>query len=152
MPVKTLSVAAIRNGTVIDHIAPGQALKIIRLLKLAHHRKVVTVGLNLPSQEWIKDLIKVEDWELPLDEANRVAILAPHATINIIREYEVSQKYQVEIPSFVIGVVPCINPHCVSNHEHMLSYLNVEQWKKIISLQCRYCRKTFSYQDSQHQG
>ncbi len=152
MTQKTLSVNAIKNGTVIDHIAAGQALKIIRLLKMTHHHKIATLGLNLPSETLqYKDLIKVEDWELTQDEANRVAILAPNATINIIRDYEVVKKFKVQIPSFIVNVISCLNPRCISNHERMYSYFHVKQRRKQVLLQCRYCNKIFSYQDIQNE-
>lgn len=83
----------------IDHIDAGHALKIIRILNLADHQKVVTVGLNLPSRAMkFKDIIKVEGRELTPEEANRVAILAPTANLNIIRNYEVVKKFNLKLP------------------------------------------------------
>src|SRR5438105_100572 len=105
---KTMAVAAIRNGTVIDHIGIGKALKIIRLLKLENYPKPITLGLNLPSNTYgYKDIIKVEDMELTPDEANQVAIFAPSATINIICDYEVHKKYRVEMPATLEKVISC---------------------------------------------
>ena len=145
---RTWPVSAIRNGTVIDHIAAGQALKIVRLLKLAQHQKLVTLGLNLPSQSLVyKDLIKVEERELTPDEANKVAILAPKATINIIHEYEVAKKFQVQIPLFLAGVLNCPNPRCVSNHENVHTWFHISQRQNNILMQCKFCRKSFSQHD-----
>lgn len=146
---KTLAVAAIRNGTVIDHISAGHALKIVKLLKLAGHQQLVTLGLNLPSAllEY-KDIIKVEGRELTPDEANQVAVFAPNASINIITEYEVSKKFKVSIPDMIESVIPCPNPRCISNHEEAKSSLNViRKVKKSIRLQCRYCRKIFTQKE-----
>ena len=101
-PSKTLSVSAIKDGTVIDHVASGRALQIIRVLNLSANNQTVTVGLNLPSRAMgHKDLIKVEGLELSADEANRVAILAPEATMNIIKNYEVVKKFPVTIPEII---------------------------------------------------
>lgn len=146
---KTLAVAAIHNGTVIDHIRAGQGLPIVQFLKLAKHRKQVTLGLNLPSDALdYKDIIKVEDRELTPSEANQVAILAPDATINIIKDYEISQKFKVTIPNTIEKVIPCPNPRCISNHENIPSLLKVRQRvRNCIQLQCHYCRKIFSQDD-----
>jgi aspartate carbamoyltransferase regulatory subunit len=139
---KMLPVAAIRNGTVIDHIPAYLALKIILLLKLDKHDKMITIGLNLPSSSYgLKDIIKVEK-ELTLEEANQVAIFAPKATINIIQDYEVAKKFKVQIPSFIEGIFSCANPRCVSNHEKIKSYFHIIQRPHQVFLQCRYCKKS----------
>lgn len=145
---RTWPVSAIRNGTVIDHIAAGQALKIVRLLKLSQHQKLVTLGLNLPSQSLLyKDLIKVEERELTPDEANQVAILSPKATINIIQEYEVIKKFQVQIPPSLTDVLSCPNPRCITNHEKVQTWFHISQRHNNILMQCKFCRKSFSQND-----
>jgi aspartate carbamoyltransferase regulatory subunit len=147
--IRTLPVSAIHNGSVIDHIPAGQALTIVRLLKLAKQNKQVTLGLNLPSNKLeYKDLIKVEALILSTEEASQVAILAPSATVNIIRDYKVCEKFQVSLPAQIKGVIPCQNPQCVSNHEPIAACLDViRRWKGNVRLQCRFCRKNFSQQD-----
>jgi len=142
-------VSAIRNGTVIDHIDAGSALKIVKLLKLAKHQKHVTLGLNLPSSLLgLKDIIKVEDRELSPEEVNQVAILAPEATINIIKEYEVNQKYKISLPDTISAVIPCSKPKCVSNHERTKSHFHVIQRAgQNVRLQCHYCRKIISQEE-----
>ncbi|MFA7653925.1 MAG: aspartate carbamoyltransferase regulatory subunit [Candidatus Magasanikbacteria bacterium] len=151
MPTKSpkqLLVAAIKNGTVIDHITAGHALKIIRLLNLASHNKVVTVGLNLPSQAMkLKDLIKVEDREITTEESNRVAILAPKASINIIKNYEVVKKIFVKLPDTIEYVVVCPNLKCITNNENMNSKFNVIKEKDGIKLKCHYCEKIFKQEE-----
>ena len=144
MSAKKLAVAAIKKGTVIDHITAGQALRIVKLLNLAKHHKQVALGLNLPSKTLkYKDLIKVEDRELSADEVNQVAILSPHATINIIQNFEVVKKFQVSIPQTLSGILACPNPKCVTNHEKMVSSFIVKQRVHKNVLHCRYCHKTF---------
>ncbi|MBU2542439.1 aspartate carbamoyltransferase regulatory subunit [Patescibacteria group bacterium] len=142
---KKLLVAAIKDGTVIDHIKAGHALKIIRLLDLANHKSLVTVGLNLPSRATkIKDLIKVEGRELTQEETNRIAIFAPQGTINIIKNYEVVKKFHAQIPDVVEYVIVCPNPKCITNHENMDSRFHVVEEKNKIILKCHYCEKSFS--------
>ena len=141
---KKLLVAAIKNGTVIDHINAGHALKIIRLLNLADHKNLVTVGLNLPSKATrIKDLIKVEGRELTPEEINRIAIFAPHGTMNIIKNYEVVKKFHAEIPDIVEYVIVCPNLKCITNHENMNSKFHVLENKGEITLKCHYCEKSY---------
>jgi aspartate carbamoyltransferase regulatory subunit len=146
---KTLPVSAIRKGTVIDHIAAGKALKIVKLLKLSTDHLQVTLGLNLPSSQYdYKDLIKVEEMILSKEAASQVAILSPQATINLIDNYEVYEKFNVSLPECIRGILRCSNTLCVSNHEPIESVIHVKQrWKGNVQLQCHYCRKNFSHQD-----
>src|SRR5690242_12317836 len=105
---KTLSVSAIKNGTVIDHIRAGQALRIVKLLGLLENKNKVTLGLNLPSKLiGQKDLIKIENRALTNDEANEVVIFAPEATINIIKDFEVKQKINTHLPNIIANVFIC---------------------------------------------
>jgi len=141
---KKLSVAAIKRGTVIDHITAGHALKIIRLLDLADHKKVVTVGLNLPSKDMkIKDIIKVEGRELTPEEIERVAVFAPQGSINIIRDYKVIKKFNTEIPTTIEYVMVCPNPKCITNNEVIDTKFNITSEKKQVRFKCHYCEKVF---------
>lgn len=141
---KKLLVSAIKNGTVIDHINAGQALKIIRFLNLAAQNKLVTVGLNLPSKLMkTKDLIKVEDWEITAEEASQVALIAPQATINIIREYQVGKKFALKLPEKIEHLLVCPNPKCITNHEPMDSFFYVYLRRQQVAVKCKYCEKQF---------
>jgi len=146
---KTLPVSAIRNGTVIDHIPAGKGLKIVKLLGLSTDKLQVTVGVNLPSSRMgLKDLVKVEAFALTPETASRVSILAPQATVSIIKNYEIDNKFHVSLPKSIEGVIACPNRLCISNHETVDPVILVKQrWKGNIRLQCHYCRKNFSQQD-----
>lgn len=140
-----LLVSAIKNGTVIDHIEKGNALQIVKLLNLPSEKKVVTVGLNLPSKEMgYKDLIKVEEKELTQAEVNEVAILAPNASINIIKNYEVFKKFNVEIPKIIEYVIVCPNSKCITNNERMETKFHVTKNDKGVHLKCNYCEKKYT--------
>ncbi len=150
---KKLLVSAIKNGTVIDHVACGQAFTIIRLLNLLQHKKIVTVGLNLPSKSMgCKDLIKVEGIELTPNEANRVAIFSPESSVNIIRNYNVIKKFFVTIPEKISRLIVCPNPKCITNHDRMESLFLVRKEGKEIKLHCYYCEKTFSNNEINQYG
>ncbi len=146
MEKETLSVAAIEKGSVIDHIPAGQGMRIVRLLKLAEHKKKVTLGLNLPSKRLgYKDIIKVEEWELSEKEGSEIAVFAPKATINIINGYRIVKKFTVSMPATISRLLTCPNHHCVTNHEEMATQFQVIQIGRRVSLQCHYCEKSFAH-------
>ncbi len=143
---KTLSVAAINEGTVIDHIPAGQGMRIVRLLKLAGQHNQVTLGLNLPSKTMgYKDLIKVEGREVSEEEANQIAVFAPKATLNIIRGFERVKKFAVTLPKRVKKVLRCPNERCVTNHEALHTHFELEKRVHVVQLKCYYCEKSFAY-------
>ncbi|MGA8165179.1 MAG: aspartate carbamoyltransferase regulatory subunit [Waddliaceae bacterium] len=142
-----LPVAAIQKGTVIDHIKIGAALPIVKFLKLAQHKKPVTLGLNLPSQLLgAKDLIKVVGYELSPQERDCIAIFSPKVTINMIEDFTVVEKFAPKVPETVEGIIQCPNSRCISNHQkHIKSFLTVHhRIKHQIQLQCRFCRQSFN--------
>lgn len=140
----TLSVSAIKNGTVIDHIPQGQALGIIHLLSLLKRKFKIMVGMNLPSKRLgSKDLIKIENHTLTDDEANEVVVFAPPVTINIIKNFEVLNKMKTHLPNAMHGVFTCPNPACVTQEEPVDSHFYVGQEGKMIKLTCHYCEKVF---------
>jgi len=146
--LRSFKVFTIEEGTVIDHIDAGQALNIIRVLDLAADDTLVTVGLNLPSKKLgHKDLIKVEFRELTQDEANKVAIFAPHSSINIIKKYEVADKFQIKVPEKIERLIICPNPNCISNAGHMDSVFHVTNGGPNLTFNCNYCEKRFHHDD-----
>lgn len=114
--MKELKVSPIKNGTVIDHIPAGRAVKVLHIMKIPESTSsVVSVAMNVPSKLGKKDIVKVENRELDPKELDKIALLAPKATINIIRDYEVAKKYKVQLPTQIVDLVKCANPTCVSN-------------------------------------
>ena len=141
----TLQVSAIQNGTVIDHIVAGQALKIIHFLNLLADEHQVTVGIHLKSRSMgRKDIIKLEGLTLTTEQAHQIAVFAPNATINIIEETQVARRFQVRIPGSLRRLFRCPNPMCVTNHETISTNFKVASVDDEISLQCLYCEKAFS--------
>lgn len=142
---KTLCVSAIKEGTVIDHIQAGQALKIIRLFDLSAQGRCVTVGLNLKSRMLgLKDLIKIEDLLFSEDDAAQIALFSPKATVNVIRNYQVVQKIQVSTPQNATGWLACPNPRCVTNAERIATHFYIEERQELVLLRCKHCEKLFS--------
>ena len=143
--LRAFRVFAIKKGTVIDHVNYGQAIKMIRLLNLAGNDNVVSVGLNFSSKtSKFKDIIKVENRELTPEEMNRVAIISPRATINIIRNFKVAKKFKVEIPDIIEHIAVCPNPKCITNNDETDTRFKVMNKNKKLKLQCNYCEKIFN--------
>ena len=117
MSDRELRVAKIRNGTVIDHVTGGQALNVLSILGIDGSEGLgVSVGMNVPSDRLgRKDVVKVEDRELSQSEVDVISLIAPEATINIIRDYEVVEKNRVDRPKSVIGLLSCPNRNCITN-------------------------------------
>ncbi|MFA6427141.1 MAG: aspartate carbamoyltransferase regulatory subunit [Candidatus Magasanikbacteria bacterium] len=146
--IRAFKVFTIENGTVIDHIDAGQAIRIIQVLNLPAGQKIVTAGLNFPSSKMgFKDIIKVEHRELTQEEANKVAIFAPHATINIIQNFEITKKFKITIPPVIQSLVVCPNPKCITNNEPMESIFYVKENDTGLEFHCKYCEKVFGRDD-----
>ncbi|HPD96108.1 MAG: aspartate carbamoyltransferase regulatory subunit [Bacteroidales bacterium] len=138
---KHLSVSAIENGTVIDHIPAKNLFKVISILGLDKIPNQITFGTNLESGKLgRKAIVKIADKYFERDEINRIAIVAPHAKLNIIKDYEVAEKMLVEVPDNITGIVKCVNPKCVTNVEKVTPKFKVID-KKNVSLKCYYCEK-----------
>jgi aspartate carbamoyltransferase regulatory subunit len=119
MTDRELRVSKIENGTVIDHIPGGQALNVLAILGIdGDAGEVVSVGMNVPSDRLgHKDVVKVEDRELSQSEVDVLSLIAPAATINIIRGYDVIDKSRVERPDQVSGILQCSNTNCITAGE-----------------------------------
>ena len=141
MAKKTLRVSKIKNGTVIDHITSGHALDVIKILGITGRTGgVVTVAMNIPSKKLGgKDMVKVEGRELKSEEVDKIALLAPHATINIVRDYKAVEKQRVKLPSVIRGIVKCANPACVSNSDEPIQSTFYVEREEPLRLKCHYC-------------
>ena len=143
---RQLLVRRIKDGTVIDHIESGKALLVLRTLDITGKEgNVITVALNVPSSKHNKkDIIKVENRFLEKNETNKLALIAPHATINIIKDYKLVEKRKIQLPDSIIGVFKCTNLKCVTNSdEYIKPIINIIDKEKII-LRCKYCFRTLT--------
>ena len=136
---KELAVAALSAGTVIDHIPSSALFKAVKILGIANIHTPVTIGNNLPSKRLAaKGIIKVADVEFPEAVLNRIAIIAPTARINIIRDFK------VVLPEKVVGIVKCDNPKCITNNEPMSTVFHIvdRENTECVTLRCQYCNHT----------
>ena len=138
MKREKLMVAAIENGTVIDHIPSEKTYQVAQLLNLDKLSSTVTIGYNYRSKKLgKKGIIKVEDKWFTDEEISRLSVVAPNIVLNIIRDYEVVEKKTVCTPDEIKGIVKCNNPKCITNNEPMPTYFHVTNG----ILTCHYCEK-----------
>lgn len=138
-----LQVEAIQNGFVIDHIPAQQGIKILKFFKLAQANEKITVGLNLNKKNGQrKDLIKVENTVISDEQANQLALFAPDATINQIKNFKVVNKFQVQLPDAFVAVLACPNSNCISHNEPVKTQFYVNK-RGELKLKCHYCEKSF---------
>lgn len=142
---KELEVSAIENGTVIDHIPADVTFKVVQLLDLYDYKGAITIGSNLSSKTLgRKGIIKVADKFFPDEVINRLAVIAPNVTLNIIRDYKIAEKKFVKFPKVIQGVVRCSNPKCVTNHQPVPTKMEVfDSAQK--SLRCVYCERVMQH-------
>ena len=138
---KELQVAALENGTAIDHIPPSQLFKVAKLLGLENMDNTITIGNNFHSNKMgSKGMIKISDKFFCDEEINRIALIAPNVILNIIRDYEVVEKKTVTLPDELVGLVKCNNPKCITNNEPMSTIFHVIDKDNCI-VKCHYCEK-----------
>lgn len=140
MAKKELQVAAIENGTVIDHIPADKTYQVVRLLRLEEISTPVTIGYNLPSSKLgRKGIIKIADKYFTDEEINRLSVVAPNIVLNTIHNYGVVEKKRVETPEELRGIIKCNNLKCITNNEPMKTYFTIDKVKGLV--RCHYCDK-----------
>ena len=139
MTKQVQEVAALENGTAIDHIPTEAVFKVVSLLKLQKLNNRTTIGNNLRSRKMgRKGIIKISNMFFEEEEINRIALVAPNVNLNIIRNYEVVEKKHVVLPDEIEGIVKCVNPKCITNNEPMSTRFHVVDKQEVV-LQCHYC-------------
>jgi len=138
---KQMSVSAIQDGTVIDHIPASNLFKVIQILGLDRIENQITFGTNLESKKLgRKAIIKISGIFFEDEDINKIALVAPDAKLNIIKDYEVIEKKVVVVPDIIIGIARCMNPTCITNFESVTTRFRVVS-KKNVALKCHYCEK-----------
>ena len=139
---KKLIVAALCNGTVIDHIPSEKLFKVVSILHLNTYKNLITIGNNLESTKVpSKGIIKISDRFFAEDETNKIALIAPNANISIIRDYVVVEKRALSLPAEIKDIVQCGNPNCITNNQPVSSLFHVLNHDGEVMLKCRYCER-----------
>ena len=148
-----LKIKAIENGTVIDHITANKSLHILKILGLPDSKTNVTVAMNVSSKEiGRKDIVKIENRELNHRELNQIALLAPKASVNIIRDYKPIKKDKIILPDTITGIIKCTNSKCITNYanEPINPKFNViNNYPPVV--RCHYCEKLIKTEDIEKQ-
>ncbi len=146
--MRAYKVYAIQNGTVIDHIPDGKGTEIIDLLDLHNWQKTVTLGMGFNSKKLKKkDVVKIENKELTPDEVNKIAIIAPTATLNIIRKEKIAKKFKVKLPDELAGIIKCPNPACITNNDPVSTSRFYKEPGKKLKVCCAYCERYFTQEE-----
>jgi aspartate carbamoyltransferase regulatory subunit len=142
MSRKELVVSALENGTVLDHIPAKNVYKAIDLLNLRGVESQITIGINLASKLYgQKGIIKIADKFFEDEELNKLALIAPKATVNVIRDFKVVEKKKITMPNEIIGIAKCMNPKCVTNHQPIkTTFTTIAKGDEILLL-CHFCEK-----------
>ncbi|MBP9017739.1 MAG: aspartate carbamoyltransferase regulatory subunit [Paludibacteraceae bacterium] len=139
---KELKVAALRNGTVIDHIPADKLYKVVFMLHLDTCDNQITIGNNLESAKiGKKGIIKISGKVFAEDETNKIALIAPNAKINIIKDFQVIEKRPLSLPDEIHEIVQCNNPNCITNHQNIPTFFQVIKDENDTMLKCHYCER-----------
>lgn len=145
---KKLKVAALRDGTVIDHIPSDKLFKVVHILHLDTCDNQITLANNLESKKiGSKGLVKIADRALAEDETNKLALICPNAKINIIRDFEVVEKRPLVLPDEIREIVQCGNPNCITNHQPVTTRFFVIREESPARLKCRYCEREVKFDE-----
>ncbi|MCS7385958.1 MAG: aspartate carbamoyltransferase regulatory subunit [archaeon GB-1867-005] len=150
MKKEELRIQKIKCGTVIDHIAAGHALSVLKILNITGREGyIVSIAMNVPSKKFgKKDIVKVEGRELKEEEVNKIALIAPTATINIIENYKVIKKNRIRLPNKIEGIIKCRNPMCITNSARepvTPKFIVID--RKPLRLRCEYCGTILETED-----
>lgn len=144
-----LKVSAIRSGTVIDHIPSENTFRVFQILGLDHAKDQVYLGTNLESKKLgKKGIIKISGKYFQPSEINKIALVAPEATLIEIKEYEIESKGKILPPDTITRIVKCVNPKCVTNNQHVETKFHVvTDYHGKMKLVCHYCEKSMAPKD-----
>jgi len=144
---KEQSVSAIKDGTVVDHIPGNVAFKVVEILDLKGIRGIISVATNLTSKKTgKKGIIKISGKDLTKEEVDKIALIAPDATVNIIKNYYVKEKIKVTLPPIINKIIKCSNPNCITNVEKTATKFYV-LGKEPLKVKCHYCERNMNKED-----
>lgn len=148
MSEKELLVRKIENGSVIDHIPAGKGLKVAQILNLGNNDLTSAVLSNVQSKKLgRKDVVKIESRELTDMEASKIALICPDATLNIIRNWEVTEKKEIALPKILEGVIKCPNKNCITNTGEPIKTKFFIEKQEPLKLKCAYCERLYTREE-----
>lgn len=144
-----LIVSKIKDGTVIDHIKAGKGKKVLDFLDInENYPETATLLMNVPSKKIKrKDIVKVANKFLKQEEVNKIALIAPNATCNVIKNYKVVEKRKIELPKVIEGILKCPNPKCITNMNEPLKTKFIVKKNDPVNLRCFFCERLIDLKD-----
>jgi aspartate carbamoyltransferase regulatory subunit len=144
-----LRVKKIKDGTVIDHIMAGRGKKVLDILGIGDgFQNTTALLMNVPSERiGFKDMVKIENKTLKKEEVDKIALVAPNATWNVIKDFKVVKKSKIELPDVLEGVLKCPNPKCITNSDEPMITKFILEEKQPIRLRCNYCERLIDLKD-----
>lgn len=148
---KTLKISKIKDGTVIDHIPAGKALKVLNILNISEDvTSSVSIGIHVPSGKLdFKDVIKIENRFLEKIELDMISLIAPQASISIVTDYAIKEKFSVELPNTLLGLISCANQNCITNRNEPVKSEFETISKNPVNVRCKYCEREMNYKEIQ---
>jgi len=141
--MRPYKVFAIKDGVVIDHIPAKKALDVVHMLDAVGGDAIVTLGINLESKDLLrKDVVKIERKELSKEDLMKIALVAPNATVNIIKGHDVAEKLQIAVPLLFENMIKCPNPNCITSKQPVISKFHTVS-KDPLRMKCHFCERTF---------
>ena len=133
-----MKIDSIKNGIVIDHIRAKKGMEIYDALNLKDLDSSVAIITNAKSQKMgRKDIIKIDkDIEINMDV---IGFLEPNATINIVKDDKLVDKYKVNLPEKIVNIAKCQNPRCITSVEKDLDQIFILADKDKQVYRCKYC-------------
>lgn len=136
---KELVVVALENGTVIDHIPSDKLFKVVSILGLDKMDSQITIGNNLISKKsGVKGIIKISGKYFKSEEIDKIALVAPNAVLNIIKDYKVVEKRPISLTDEINDVIKCVNPKCITNNQPIPTRFEVLDKENVV-VRCHYC-------------
>ncbi len=150
MEEQTLKISKIKDGTVIDHIPPGKALKVLSILRIDEKDgNSISIGIRVMSKRLgQKDVIKIENRDLEKFEVDKISLIAPDATISIVKNYEITEKFSVDLPQRLVGIVKCSNTNCITNTKEPVVGEFTLLSKHPLQIRCNYCERTMNEKEA----
>ncbi len=148
---QTLKISKIKEGTVIDHIPSGKALKVLNILNIREDVNYsVSIGIHVPSSKLeAKDVIKIENRFLEKLELDMISLIAPSASISIVTDYSIKEKFSVELPDTLLGLINCANQNCISNRNEPVKSEFETISRNPVVVRCKYCEREMNYKEIQ---
>ena len=156
-------VGPIQHGYVLDHISDDNELfhRILQLIPAPREGmytgRVVSPARSTEEKIGWKHLIKLEDSclgeiadeslcrmgspALPLELAERLALLDPDMVINIVKAGRVKYKMKALFPKLLEATIPCVNESCISHLSQMENVASVfrSEDRRARLYRCDYC-------------